>query len=180
MRIVETTYPVLGASLDELARAIGMLAPTRAGTRFAAYTDWTVSWRYRGVAAPGGFAVAELEVDAVATVTLPRWRPLRSVAPAVVARWTCFVDALRRHEAGHLAVVARTEDAVRAAIADVAAEPDLESLAHAVDAAAREVVRRAREEDRAYDEETRHGAAQGAGLPTLAIREGSLETPVDR
>jgi predicted secreted Zn-dependent protease len=177
MRVVEASYPVLGASLEELARAMAMLAPRRAGTRFTAYTDWTISWRYRGVAAKGGFVVAEVEVYAVATVTLPRWRPLRSVAPAIVARWECFVDALRRHEAGHLAIVARTEDAVRAAIVDVGVQADLEGLAQAVDAAAREAVRRAREEDRAYDAETRHGAAQGAAF---TAQEGSMETPPDR
>lgn len=180
MRVVEASYPVLGTSSDELARAIEMLGPPRAGTRFAAYTDWTISWRYRGVAAASGFAVADLEVDALATVTLPRWRPLRSIAPAVVARWASFVDALRRHEAGHLAIVTRAEDAVRAAIAAVAVQPDLQVLGRAVDASAREAVRRAREDDRAYDEETRNGASQGAALTALAVEAASMETPPDR
>jgi predicted secreted Zn-dependent protease len=164
MAIVERTYPVIGCSVEELRAAVAVFGPVRRGRRFAAYTDWTVSWRY----AAADCVVSQIDVEVTGAILLPRWTPLASVSPALVERWKRLVDALRLHERGHAAIGARAAREVRAAIAGVPRQPDLDALHRAVRDAAEKVIGGARRDEAWYDAETRDGALQGAALATLS------------
>ena len=74
-----------------LVGAIALLGPARRGTRFTAYTDWTVSWRYDAVE----LVASQIDVHVTGTISLPCWTPLSSVSMELVARWQRLVEALR-------------------------------------------------------------------------------------
>jgi predicted secreted Zn-dependent protease len=157
----ERTYPVVGCSPAELVAAMSLLGPTRGGHRYAAYTDWVVTYRFRVV----DLAPAAVAVEADVTMTLPHWIPLRSVPRELVDRWERYVDALRAHERGHVALAERAVEEVRAAIAKTPRQLDIGAV-HATAASAAEAALAAvRERERDYDVETRHGASQGASFP---------------
>ncbi len=161
--MIERSYAVWGTSPDELEAAVSSLGPTHDGKRFTAYTEWVVTWRV--IVDPSRPQTVEVELSGV--MTLPRWRPLRSVPPELVTRWSRLVDALREHELGHVAIAEQAAAEVRAAIAAVPRGPDADATRRAVAGAAEEVIRRAREAERRYDLETRDGATQGASLGAL-------------
>lgn len=171
MRLVsvsERPYAVVGASARDLERAIDALGPARAGRRFAAYTDWSIVWRWSDACGDGGEArVAAVVVEARAVITLPRWQPLRGTPDALLERWASWLAALREHEHGHVEIAERARAAVFEVLRSLAPSPDRESLCAAIERASSDVLARARQEDRDYDRATRDGATQGAAIAAL-------------
>lgn len=167
--VVERAYAVVGATAADLERAVFALGPRRGGRRFAAYTDWSIVWRYAASPTEGDacVGVGACVVEARAVVTLPMWRPLRATPTRLRERWARWVDALRAHEEGHVRVAAEARAAVQSAIAAVGPLPDSIALHDAVERAAADALARAHRADRDYDAATRDGATQGAGLDTL-------------
>jgi predicted secreted Zn-dependent protease len=159
------SYAVAGATAAQLREAVALLGPRRGGARFAAYTDWTVAWSYAAAVTERGVRPDAVRVDVAVTCTLPRWRPPRGAAPALVEAWGAYLAAAGRHERGHveLAVAAGCAalDALRATPACPGATP--------LDATARGrvevVIERFRRREARYDEATGHGEAQGVRLP---------------
>ena len=154
----EESYPVNGSTIEQLRRVLGVLGPVRHGRRYAAYTDWEVAFR---VCAPGGPALAaHTSVSVSAVVRLPCWRPPPSAPRELAARWESYVDALRRHEDGHVAIARAAGEAVAARLLALPAHAPPEVFQRA----AAQAVAELRAVERTYDMDTRHGAAQGAVL----------------
>jgi predicted secreted Zn-dependent protease len=203
----EEPFAVAGGAIEDLRRALAILGPLRDGVRYAAFTDWEVSFHVRTEAPSRADALARAgalvhvraeapsRADALAptgalvhvraTVHLPTWRPPRSADRALVARWERYTAALRRHEMGHVALAKAAGDAVLAGLAELppGAPAALVTRAAAlVTRAAALAVERIRAAERAYDAETRHGAAQGAALlpdetPALRHETAPLRPP---
>lgn len=161
LRVVDDDYDVVGTSLEQLRAMATLLGPVRAGLRHAAYTAWELRWSYARAARAAGCAVASATVAVTVTRTLPRWTPVASADPALRPAWERYRAALALHEEGHALIAAGAGRAVHAALLALPAQPS----AAALDAAARDVVRsvsaRYRDEERAYDALTDHGATQG-------------------
>lgn len=119
---------------------------------YEAYTQWYYQWHWD--AAPnGGCGTSNAEVTLKTKVILPRLTHLDSVRPAVASAWRSYVDALAKHEAGHVRLAedgrATVGDAVRTsscADANTAGQ-------HALD--------RLRQDQADYDRRTDHGRNQG-------------------
>ncbi len=155
----EVPYPITGATKDDLRRAIAVLGPLRGGVRYAAFTDWEVIYRVRPLEDP------PLTVVVSAVVRLPELHAPRSIAPDILEPWGHYIEALRRHEMGHVAIARAAGQALFDALS---ALPDGASRER-IDHVARASIAEAHEKERAYDSETRHGATQGAvlfGAPT--------------
>ncbi len=150
----EQPFSITGATPAELRDALSILGPLRDGARYAAFTDWTVTYRMRPACAP----VRHLHVTAGAVIHLPLLRAPRSAPRALVARWNLYVEALRRHEMGHVAIARAAARAVHAALADLPADAPSPLVTASAAAALAEL----RAAERAYDIDTRHGATQGA------------------
>lgn len=149
----EEPYRITGATRGEIARAIAILGPMRGGVRFAAFTDWEVVYRVRAGAPP-----PSVEVRAV--VRLPDLVAPLSATADLREAFARYVDALRRHEGGHVAIAESAGHAVREALS---ALPE-SAGPRDVDRAARTAIASAHARERAYDLETSHGATQGASL----------------
>jgi predicted secreted Zn-dependent protease len=161
------TYTVAGSRLDQLQRAVMLLGPRRKGAVHPAFTDWEVRWSYAPERGPFGVRVADPEVVAEVTCTLPAWRSPSSAPADLVSHWAGYVDALERHEQGHIDLARAAATAIHEALRTLppcATEAALLAAAEATVAAALAEIR-AREH--AYDEATGHGAAQGVSLDSV-------------
>lgn len=146
----EQPFSITGATPAELRDALSILGPLRDGARYAAFTDWTVTYRVR--------PARHIHVTASAVVHLPLLRAPRSAPRALVERWNLYVEALRRHEMGHVAIARAAARAVHAALAALPPDAPPPLVAASASAALAEL----RAAERAYDIDTRHGATQGA------------------
>lgn len=151
-----TTTAALWASMREgSTRTLG-------GPHFAR-TEWTVTWRARWGGA-GACRVSSVDVQLAARVILPRWNPPADAPPELVGQWNVFMHALSLHEARHVDIAAAAVRGIRREVGAISA-PTCAGVDALARAAAERVLTAHREQDRQYDQRTRHGTTEGATWP---------------
>ena len=65
MRLSERsrTFVVLGSCATQVSASLDVAGPVRAGTRHAAYTEWSVTWRLGRAGTVVGDATVDLEIE---------------------------------------------------------------------------------------------------------------------
>jgi predicted secreted Zn-dependent protease len=126
-----------------------------------ARADWYLSYTYRTHTASSGCAVESVSTKLDLKVRMPRWTPPSNASAELVRRWDRYLDALRVHEAGHLQTGRDFESNFRRSASGMSAG-DCGALGSAVRARFDSLLEQARQRDRDYDAQTRHGATQGA------------------
>jgi predicted secreted Zn-dependent protease len=179
--ITRSSYPVVGSTVGELRAVIEALGHSRGSGTFAAFTDWEVAWDYSIEGAAGEFRATVPRVGVRATITIPRWRPPRSAALALREQWCRYLAAIELHEQGHVALAIEAGRGVITRLEGLPLFADAQALRRAADAAARAAIAAARARENVYDEETGHGATQGARFPHAAPvdRQGEDDTTVN-
>jgi predicted secreted Zn-dependent protease len=158
------TYTIAGSCLDQLQRAVMLLGPRRHGAVHPAYTDWEVRWSYAPDRGPFGARVVDPQVVAEVTCTLPAWRPPSSTPADLISRWANYVDALERHEQGHIDLARAAATTIHEALRTLPPGATEAALLAAAEDAVDAVLVEIRARERAYDEATGHGATQGVSL----------------
>lgn len=151
-------YDVSGRSVAEIRAAINRVRPRdpNDGLAVDALNRWYISWRWPADGR-GGCALGRTEIRFNATLRMPRLVNVASTPRALVARWNAYMEALVRHEAGHLRHAWENMGSVLSAIRA--------SSCAAASEAGRAAVRVLARWDVDYDRETRHGFTQGAHFP---------------
>ena len=153
-------YEVPGGSARAIRRALDAEGMTDAhdGKAIDARARWKIEWTWTGMSdGAGGCRVGTASVRYSAEVRMPRLVDTEKTPPPVLNRWNTYIDALERHEAGHLRYALEHIGDVQAALRN--------SPCPNADAAAGKVVAAIRQHDADYDLETRHGARDGATFP---------------
>jgi predicted secreted Zn-dependent protease len=160
--IVVHEYPVHGATADELRAQLRQCGPTSEGTTYDGLTKWYISWRF-GFDSSNGCRIAWSKVHVLVDVYLPKWdeAPGSTLEP----EWNRYVTALRDHEMGHVQHGLDGANQAASAISNVAPAPTCGDLEASANQAGHAVLDTFRHEDQAYDDETDHGATQGARFP---------------
>jgi len=128
---------------------------------FHGLADWEYRYDYRVAPTPEGTCrVTGVRTAIEGRIRLPRWTDEARAPKALREAWTTYLDALMRHEDGHMAT---GQALVRALSSDLAAAtgPDCKTLRADVERQAQRLIDEHQERDRSYDTETQHGAAQG-------------------
>ena len=151
-------YDVSGRSVAEIRAAINRVRPRdpNDGVAVDALNRWYISWRWPSDGR-GGCALGRAQLRFSAILRMPRLVVTARTPRAVVARWNAYVEALVRHEAGHLRHAWENMGAVFAAIRS--------SSCAGANLAGQAAVRLLARWDVDYDRQTRHGLSQGAHFP---------------
>ncbi len=151
-------YEVSGNSVGEIRAAINRVRPRdpNDGIPVDALNRWYISWRWPADGS-GGCALGRTQLRFSAILRMPRLVVTARTPRAVVARWNAYVEALVRHEAGHLRHAFDNMGSVLAAIRS--------SSCAGASEAGRAAVRILAGWDVTYDRDTRHGLSQGAHFP---------------
>ena len=151
-------YDVSGSSVAEIRAAINRVRPRdpNDGVAVDALNRWYISWRWPGDGR-GGCLLGRTELRFSATLRMPRLFNTQRTPRAVVARWQAYMEALVRHEAGHIRHAYDNMGSVLRAIRA--------SSCAGANEAGRAAVRLLAQWDVSYDRQTRHGFTQGAHFP---------------
>lgn len=164
--VSDETYTVTGTTASALVA--GMRAKSlhdRAGEAAFAVTTWDVTWSYGYRERTGTCEIQDLVVRIEVSVLMPSWDPPPGTDAGLVARWNRFIDALRRHERGHEQNgIDRAKD-IRGRMLGLESRSSCPRLERAADAAGAKVIDAGQYWDRTFDDETDHGATQGAVFP---------------
>lgn len=154
--IVHKTYSIESATLDDAAAEIQQR--TEAGS-----TEWNPTMN---VAVGDNGTVISATVDVSITMTMPHWPGAAKLNKIARAEWNRFVEALKKHEDGHVTLVREHLKGLGESLvgmsqvdADVAFQAALVDLQTASDA---------------YDDGNDHGRNEGTIIDTSA---GSPATP---
>jgi predicted secreted Zn-dependent protease len=151
-------YDVSGNSVAAIRAAINRRRPRdpNDGVAVDALNRWYISWRWPGDGR-GNCLLDRTEIRFTATLRMPRLVNTARTPRVLVARWNAYVEALIRHEAGHLR---HAWDNIGSVLRAIRAS----SCATANDNG-RAAVRLLARYDVDYDRATRHGFTQGAHFP---------------
>lgn len=154
-------YDVEGTTAEEVLASMRQGARELEGDAAFAWTaaDTEYQYRYAADRAEGRCRMSQVDVLVRVTVTLPRWTPRRA-SWALRNQWNDYLRALERHEDGHVRLARRGGERILRSLEGLRA-PSCEALGERAKAEAERILGRIDEEQRRYDEETRHGQTQG-------------------
>lgn len=153
------TYDVEGSTAKELRASLDKLGPLDDTGRHDAYTKYYVRWFYDYDRAETTCRVKNVRATVEVTYTFPNWP---GETPELRERWQRYLEALRTHEKGH---TQNGIDAARFLVTGIRELPpagDCDTAGARANQKANEELELARARDAEYDEETQHGARQGA------------------
>jgi predicted secreted Zn-dependent protease len=163
----DITYQVTGDSADDLVAAMeAKHLRDEAGDSAFALTTWSIRWTYRFVdAVGGGCGLTGAEVIVEVDVLIPSWTPPATADATTVDRWGRFINALEVHERGHVQNGLDRAGEIAVALSTIEPEATCPALEDAADAATGAIIKKGNDFDRTYDDQTNHGATQGAVFP---------------
>jgi predicted secreted Zn-dependent protease len=138
-------YTVTGSTANEIRNSINNNRPGS----YDGWAQWYFSW--------SGCQDGGVQVNYTITVDFPQWSPPANLSGTLVQSWNRYINALALHEQGHV-------DLVMAAVPnfiDTLQNVDCDEI----NATANAMLADINEANVQYDEETNHGATQGAIFP---------------
>lgn len=165
VRLHTSYYYIDGPSATVLAAQLDQNGPPGGdGKRHAGRTRWDVQWKFRHQQQGTVCAMKDVAVAVGVAQTLPRWRGEEKGAAALKARWTKFLEALRRYEDGHKEHGLKAAREIEATVLAVKPASNCEDLGVVADAAAQAIVAKYQALDEEYDRMTDYGRNRGVTL----------------
>jgi predicted secreted Zn-dependent protease len=161
------TYQIYGNSAGELRSQIQRCAPGASQStpaEFTGETSYNLSWQYSTLISGSACQLTDVKVGISIVTSLPNWQATTSAAAGLNDRWQAFMTGLITHEQGHTAL-----DKIYAAklATDLTGRGQVpcNQLKSTVQAIVQADVDALNQANVQYDDQTDHGAAQGANLP---------------
>lgn len=160
-------YDIQGDTVEALRDQMSQKGPAdnRTGRRFDGFTRWTVNWNYEYKILGGLCRLEAIAVNADVAITLPRWQAPANASPPVRDRWNAYINALALHENGHRDHAVGAAQEVWQTLKTLAPTDSCDQLASFADTQSSQIVQKYAQQDVIYDQETGHGASQGAIFP---------------
>ena len=158
-------YVVTGATVREVRRSLTASRPWRDREPIDAATTWRVDWKFGLDSSGGGCRLSDVSTVTTITTTLPRYVPSTNSPPELVQHWVKYFSALAKHEAAHAAIGRLAGAEIQSHLAGHHSSTDCATLRRQADAAANGILNRRRREEREMDQQTQHGATEGARFP---------------
>jgi predicted secreted Zn-dependent protease len=138
-------YTVTGSTANEIRHSLNQNRPGS----YDGWAQWYFTW--------SGCQDGGMEVTYTITVDFPQWNPPANPSGTLVQSWNRYINALAFHEQGHVDLVM---EAVPNFIDTLQTVPCDE-----INATANAMLAEINQANVQYDEETDHGATQGAIFP---------------
>lgn len=163
-----TYYDIQGRTAPQLVSEMRRLGPKVGTGTFFGEAQSPLRWSWRSKNNGVNCTLTSVSVRIRSDITMPRWTPPADTVPGLFAQWKQFIDGLERHEAGHKDISARGAKDILHKLQTLTAP--CASVSDEVQRTTSEIMTRVRNEQVAYDTETRHGFTQGAIFPPRPVR----------
>lgn len=166
--IIDTpsTYKIFGNTATQIRNQLRSCAPSNgSGEVFAGETGYTLTWQYAATTTDGGLCtLSRLKIGLHVTMSLPAWSPSAQATSGLANQWKNFISNLNIHENGHVALDTQYANQL---LSDLQSMPaaDCATLNAAVQTKATTTLANLDTANATYDNQTNHGATQGAILP---------------
>ena len=158
-------YKVTGSTEREIRDSMNRVRRAAGTGEHDAFTRWKVDCTFTTRATPTGHRLNTFNSRTTILVTLPRWPAPGNADASLRNEWDRFVKALGDHEAGHVQCARAAASEVHRRVKDIGETSDNEALSAQINATVAAVISEYREHEKAFDQRTQHGAAQGATFP---------------
>jgi predicted secreted Zn-dependent protease len=149
------TYSISGDTADELRASLN----ENRGMDYDAYTSWTIQWTYDDCSDPAW------SLSLAISYIMPEWDPPPGADPALVDRWSTYIDALYCHEYGHGDLAIDCANDLLDALEQIPGTSDCGALLDSASQVTDTVIADCNDADIEYDDATNHGATMGAVFP---------------
>jgi predicted secreted Zn-dependent protease len=156
-------YPVHARPGQTLREALNAATPiTSGGQRFHGYTHWNVRWNFWWQQdGAGRCRITRVSTRLQSRIQMPE---LATGTVAQTAAFARYHAALYQHELGHVEFGRKAAQAIDRGIAALPPAPDCPTLEQQANALGQRLLAEQAQQERDYDQRTRHGATQGALL----------------
>lgn len=138
-------YTVTGSTANEIRSSLNQNRPGS----YDAWAQWYFTW--------SGCQEGGVQVNYTITVDFPQWSPPPDPSSALVQSWNRYIHALALHEQGHVDLVMEAVPNFIETLQNVPCDQ--------INATANAMLAEINQANVEYDEETDHGATQGAVFP---------------
>jgi len=159
-------YKIHGNTDWDLREQMKQCGPKADGESFDAVTYYYINWQYLyDYKADGKCNVMNLAVGVKVNFYYPSWEEKDSGAKSVVDKWSRYMTNLITHEEGHRQRAIDGAAKVLDKLNSLSDYPDCESLENGANAEGTAVMNQLEADQKSYDDDTGHGATQGAVFP---------------
>ena len=159
-------YIITGNSANTLRDQMSTFGPSDiASERFDASTKLYIQWQYNYQPVADGCYLTKVDVKVDITYRFPEWSDYSLAEDGLKHHWDGYMQNLKTHERGHAenGVAAATE--IERALTQLPVMQSCEDLANTADNIAYQTIAQHNTKDIHYENETNHGATQGATFP---------------
>ena len=160
----ETLYNITGNTPEALLTAMQRGGPHIGDTPFFGRTSWYVQWQLHYQPINEGCVMQQVDVWLNIETILPKWTPPSDAPQTLKHDWQTFYDRLENHEKAHFKNGVEAAEHIIAALRSMKAG-SCSNLEATANKQAREIMNHYLEQERLYDEHTRHGATEGVVWP---------------
>jgi predicted secreted Zn-dependent protease len=165
IRQSELAYQIHGATAEEMREQMNQIGPIVQGKKFDADTEWQLKWHFDYQPDDKFCVVTGEEVVLSLVYHLPFWLNEKEAQAGLQKKWNYYLRNLRIHEKGHAKNGENAAAEVEAMLKNLAPMVNCQLLEQMAHERAQQIIEARHAWDRAYDQETQHGALQGAIFP---------------
>lgn len=159
-------YQIYGDDEAELRKAMTSNSPSCFGstTPYDACTTWHISWRV-----PLNEIATSCEEDIAISVDIdfmyPDWIDKNTADVQLRKKWDAYITNLNIHEEGHKTLAVKTGTKLAQILETLSANYNCTELGLIANEKGNELLEELRSDNLQYDNQTKHGATQGATFP---------------
>ncbi len=135
------------------------------GKKYDSMTNWKLKWDYGHNEGSGTCAVDSFTVTVDITFHVPKWSRTDNAPHPLVAKWDNYLKNLMTHERGHRDRTVEAANDLTRAVAALPPAGTCDELDREIQTLGLAQKNKLLQDQKDYDNETNHGAAQGAVFP---------------
>ncbi len=155
-------YRVSPQSAQGLGVAITRASPIQGG--YHGLAEWNLQWNFDYQNQGGRCSIAAVRVTLQTSILMPQLNPNQTFSASITNAFDDYYDSLLHHEKGHLTHGVLAANEVVSAIKNATPAANCRTTGNNANNAANAVIQKYNRADQRYDNETNHGATQGARL----------------
>ena len=162
-------YDIKGSSIAELEQQMRLHGTSwDDGKVYAAVTSWDIRYHYEIAEEAGNYSIDSVVTDVFVIYRLPRMAASSSLDSGPLSQqWETYLKHLKEHEYGHKEISLKAAAEINQSLAELGSFSSKGALKKEAKRLVAIALKRLKQLQVAYDEETRHGVQQGAVLAGL-------------